>query len=131
MSTGGNNEPGVLINDVWGNIKINGINRPDIELSSELKDSMNYYNIGDSDGLPKRVGFSISGIDFNEKIKRGDIRKVLVSARIPYTVNQPTNPCPLTLIWLLKVRLVVASIATTPPIVPFHGVAVTGALMVA
>lgn len=88
VSTGGNNEPGVLINDVWGNIKINGINRPDIELSSELKDSMNYYNIGDSDGLPKRVGFSISGIDFNEKIKRGDIRKVLVSARIPYTVNQ-------------------------------------------
>jgi hypothetical protein len=88
VPTGGNNQPGVLINDIWGNIKINGIDRPDIELSSELKDSMGYYNIGDNDGLPKRVGLSISGIDFNEKIKRGDIRKVLVSTRIPYTVNQ-------------------------------------------
>ena len=88
IPTGGNNQPGVLINDKWGNIKINGIMRPDIELSTELKDSMGYYNIGDNDGLPKKTGFSVSGIDFNEKIKRGDIRKVLISARIPYTVNQ-------------------------------------------
>ena len=88
VQTGGNNEPGVIINDVWGNIKINGINRPDIELSVELKDSLDYYNIGDADDLPKKVGFNISGINHNEKIKRGDIRKVLVSTRIPYTVNQ-------------------------------------------
>ena len=88
VQTGGNNEPGVIINDIWGNIKINGINRPDIELSVELKDSLDYYNIGDADDLPKKVGFNISGINHNEKIKRGDIRKVLVSTRIPYTVNQ-------------------------------------------
>ena len=88
VPTGGNNQPGVLINDVWGNIKINGINRPNIELSTELKDSMGYYDIGDNDGLPKKVGFNISGIDLHEKIKRGDIRKVLVSTRIPYTTNQ-------------------------------------------
>ena len=88
VQTGGNNEPGVIINDVWGNIMINGINRPDIELSVELKDSLDYYNIGDADDLPKKVGFNISGINHNEKIKRGDIRKVLVSTRIPYTVNQ-------------------------------------------
>lgn len=88
VQTGGNNEPGVIINDIWGNIKVNGVNRPDIELSVELKDSLDYYNIGDSDDLPKKVGFNISGINHNEKIKRGDIRKVLVSTRIPYTVNQ-------------------------------------------
>jgi hypothetical protein len=88
VQTGGNNEPGVIINDIWGNIKVNGINRPDIELSVELKDSLDYYNIGDADDLPKKVGFNISGINHNEKIKRGDIRKVLVSTRIPYTVNQ-------------------------------------------
>jgi len=88
VETAGNNEPGVIINDVWGNIKIKGVNRPDIELSVELKDSLGYYNIGDSDDLPKKVGFNISGINHNEKIKRGDIRKVLVSTRIPYTVNQ-------------------------------------------
>ena len=31
---------------------------------------------------------SISGIRRDEKIKRGDIRKVMVSARIPYTINE-------------------------------------------
>lgn len=88
INTGSNNQPGVMITDVWSNIMINGINRPDIELSTELKDSFGYYNIGDADDLPKRVGFNISGINHNEKIKRGDIRKVLISTRIPYTVNQ-------------------------------------------
>jgi hypothetical protein len=88
VKTDTNNQPGVMINDVWGNIVINGITRPDIELSTELKDSFGYYNIGDADDLPKKVGFNISGINHNEKIKRGDIRKVLVSTRIPYTVNQ-------------------------------------------
>ena len=88
VNTGSNNQPGVIIEDVWANITINGINRPDIELSTELKDSLGYYNIGDSDDLPKKVGFNISGINHNEKIKRGDIRKVLISTRIPYTVNQ-------------------------------------------
>jgi hypothetical protein len=88
VNTNSNNQPGVMVNDVWGNIKIKGISRPDIELSTELKDSFGYYNIGDADDLPKKVGFNISGINHNEKIKRGDIRKVLVSTRIPYTVNQ-------------------------------------------
>lgn len=88
INTGSNNQPGVMVNDVWSNIKIKGISRPDIELSTELKDSFGYYNIGDADDLPKKVGFNISGINHNEKIKRGDIRKVLVSTRIPYTVNQ-------------------------------------------
>ena len=38
--------------------------------------------------LPKQLALSVSGIKNNEVIKRGDIRKVLVSARIPYTVEQ-------------------------------------------
>jgi len=92
VPTGGNNEPGVIINDVWDDIIINGVQRPAIELSIELKDSMGYYNIGDSDDLPKRIGFNISGINHNEKIKRGDIRKVLISTRIPYTINQTQRP---------------------------------------
>jgi hypothetical protein len=53
-----------------------------------MKDSMDYYNIGTSDNLPKKTAVSISGIQNNERIKRGDVRKVIVSARIPYTVEQ-------------------------------------------
>ncbi len=47
-----------------------------------------YYNIGDSSELPKEYGFTVTGIKSCERIKRGDIRRVNVSARIPYTVNQ-------------------------------------------
>jgi len=52
--------------------------------------------------LPKPIGVSIAGIRNNERIKRGDIRKVMVSARIPYTVEQTQN------ISSLKYRLYVS-----------------------
>jgi hypothetical protein len=81
-------EGGILFTDIWTNISINGVSRPDITLDFELKDSMGYYNIGSSDSLPKKVAVSVSGVYSQEKIKRGDIRKVIVSTRIPYTVEQ-------------------------------------------
>ena len=77
-----------IFNDVWSNIVINGVSRPDITLDIQLMNSDKYYNIGSSDSLPKQVGVSISGLRNQEKIKRGDIRKVIVSTRIPYTVEQ-------------------------------------------
>jgi hypothetical protein len=87
VPTNGLND-GTMYNDVWSNVTINGVTRADISLDVVMKDSMEYYNIGNSDSLPKKVGLTVSGIHNNEKIKRGDIRKVLVSARIPYTVEQ-------------------------------------------
>jgi len=74
--------------DTWKNISINGIARPNIQLDFVLKDSLKYYNINDSDAMPKQFGITISGLKRDEKIKRGDIRKVIVSARIPYTIEQ-------------------------------------------
>lgn len=79
---------GVMYYDTWTGITVNGITRPNIELQFATKDSLGYYNIGDNTMLPKRVAVSIAGIRNQEKIKRGDIRKVIVSARIPYTVEQ-------------------------------------------
>jgi hypothetical protein len=78
----------VMYSDVWKGIKINGVSRPDISLDFAMKDSADYYNIGTSDNLPKKTAVSVSGIQNNERIKRGDVRKVIVSARIPYTVEQ-------------------------------------------
>lgn len=77
-----------IFNDVWSGITINGITRPAITLDFQLRNSNDYYNIGSLDSLPKPVGISVSGIRSQEKIKRGDIRKVIVSTRIPYTVEQ-------------------------------------------
>lgn len=77
-----------MFTDSWTGITINGVSRPDINLNFELKDSLGYYNIGSSDSLPKKVAVSIAGLQNKERIKRGDIRKIIVSARIPYTVEQ-------------------------------------------
>jgi hypothetical protein len=85
-STGGNAE--TMYNNEWTGLTINGVSRPNVNLYFVTKDSGGYYNIGDNAMLPKKVGVSISGIQNKEKIKRGDVRKAIVSARIPYTVEQ-------------------------------------------
>lgn len=90
VSTTSTNE-NTMYNDVWKNIIINGISRPNISLDFVVNPADNYYNIGMNDMLPKRVAVSIGGIRNQEKIKRGDIRKAIVSARIPYTVEQTQN----------------------------------------
>ena len=77
-----------MYTDVWSGITINGIARPPITIETVMKNSLGYYNIGSNDTLPKKIAVNVSGIQNNEKIKRGDIRKVVVSARIPYTVEQ-------------------------------------------
>lgn len=80
-----------MYSDVWTGITINGVNRANISLNFVVKDSMGYYSIGDNFMLPQKVAVSISGIQNKERIKRGDVRKVIVSARIPYTVEQTQN----------------------------------------
>jgi hypothetical protein len=77
-----------MYSDVWSNVTINGITRPDISLYFTMKNSMGYYNVGDTNPTPKSISVTISGIQNNEKIKRGDIRKIFVTPKIPYTVNQ-------------------------------------------
>jgi uncharacterized protein YbcV (DUF1398 family) len=88
VPTTNNTIVGTLYNDIWTGITINSVTRPNISLDFELKDSFGYYNIGANDIGPKRAGISISGIRQQDKIKRGDIRKVVVSTRKPYTVDQ-------------------------------------------
>ncbi len=77
-----------MYNDVWSGLIINGVSLPDASLDFVIKSSVGYYNIGMQDAEPKKTAISVSGIKSNEKIKRGDVRKILVSARIPYTVEQ-------------------------------------------
>jgi len=78
----------VMFTDTWSGVSINSVVRPDVELEFVIKDASGFYNIGNNDMLPQDYGFSLHGIKMEEKIIRGDIRKVLVSARIPYTVNK-------------------------------------------
>lgn len=77
-----------IFTDTWSDIIINGINRPNVTLQFEIKDDTEYYNFGDSESLPIEYTVNLSGIRRDEKIKRGDQRKVFVNARIPYSVNE-------------------------------------------
>ena len=77
-----------IFTDTWSDIEIDGIVRPDVTLQFEIKDDNEYYRFGDDESLPIEYGINLSGIRRDEKIKRGDYRKVFVNVREPYTINQ-------------------------------------------
>lgn len=78
--------------DLWSDIVYNGRKLPDTELYFTTKSGEGYYSFG----LPSsgkeyfRAVPSLSGIDNKETVGRGDIRKVVVDCRIPYTSDQAT-----------------------------------------
>jgi len=108
-----------MYTDIWTGITINGVTRPDIQLDFAMKDSMGYYNIGNGNSLPKKVAVSISGIQNRERVKRGDTRKIIVSARIPYTVEQTQN------IDDLKYRLYVSEGSAELTVIDFQPIEMT------
>lgn len=81
-------EDNVMLYDKWTNLKYNNKTIKDVELDFVTKSNTNFFNFGNGDELPKQYVPSIKGINFDENIKRGDIRKLIVETRIPYTINQ-------------------------------------------
>jgi hypothetical protein len=82
-------EKDYMFYDVWSNIQINGVSKKDIELSFVLKDTTCHFNISDTElDTYNSYVLSVHGIKKEERILRGDIRKVIVKARLPYTTNQ-------------------------------------------
>ena len=82
-------ETDTMLYDIWSNIVYNGQHLNDVELSFVTKSSNSYFTFG----LPTQnedVEFvpSVYGIDDKEQVKQGDIRKVNIECRIPYTTNQ-------------------------------------------
>jgi len=84
--------PLVQYSDVWSGMTItkNGVTQSLDNVTNyiTIREQNQYYNIGTDTDLPRSYGLSVSGIKNDETIKRGDYRKVMVSARVPYTVNQ-------------------------------------------
>ena len=82
-------ETDTMFYDVWSNLKYNGKQLKDVELSFVTKSETDYFTFGlpkqneDTEFIP-----SVYGIQDHEQIKRGDIRKVNIDCRIPYTTNQ-------------------------------------------
>lgn len=88
-------QPNTMLYDTWGNIKYKGNTYPNVELSTTTKSTDGYFSFGRPFNTEKQPKFkpSIYGINDNETIKPGDIRKVNIDCKILYTTNQvlPTN----------------------------------------
>jgi hypothetical protein len=75
-----------MYTDIWSNLYVNGNHLNDIEMDFSVK-TEGYYNLGSDVNDNQDYKVSVLGIKFGEKIKRGDIRKVIVNAKVPYTTN--------------------------------------------
>jgi hypothetical protein len=84
----GDFEADTMLYDTWGNISYQGTKLDDVELDFVLKDTPNFFNIGNSLSVANTTFTpSITGIKEKEQIKRGDVRKMIISAKPNYTVN--------------------------------------------
>jgi hypothetical protein len=81
-------EADTMLYDTWSGIVYQGTKLDDVELDFTLKAASNFFNIGNSLNVTN-VSFTptISGIKEKEQIKRGDIRKLIISAKPNYTNN--------------------------------------------
>jgi len=83
-------ETDTMYYDTWSNIKYKGQHIKDVELYFVTKSSDGYYSFGlpsETKGTEKFKPF-LYGINNLERIKRGDIRKVSIDCKIPYTTDQ-------------------------------------------
>lgn len=76
-----------IFTDQWSNLNINGNSLATITNDFTIVSADKYYQIAPEDQIPKEYGYSIDGIKQDEKISKGETRKIFVSVRVPYTVN--------------------------------------------
>ena len=74
--------------DVWSDLVYHGEEFEPVELYFTIKPTTHFFNIGNT--VDKGIDFTpqVSGINEHERIKQGDVRKLVVSARLNYTQKQ-------------------------------------------
>jgi hypothetical protein len=81
-------EEDTILTDVWSNIKLNGETLEDVEMEFTVLKRNTFFTIGNTIGERYDLVPQLSGINDAEKIRIGDVRRVDVDFRIPYTTNQ-------------------------------------------
>lgn len=81
-------EDDTILTDVWSNIKLNGEELEDVEMEFTVLKRNTFFTIGNEIGERQDLVPQLSGINDAENIRIGDIRRVDVDFRIPYTSNQ-------------------------------------------
>ena len=77
-----------IFTDTWSNIKINGVNLPNVTNEFTIYPIKRTYQIGTTVNEPSKFGFDYYGILQNEKILNSDLRKVGVIIKEAYTTNK-------------------------------------------
>lgn len=80
-------KPNTMLFDTWDNIIYNGKKQPLIELDFTLKSPLNHFIIGKDIVSVEKMSPFVYGISYDEKIKRGDIRKITLKSRVQYQKN--------------------------------------------
>ena len=80
-------EPDRMLYDTWSNISYNGMVLEPVELDFTLKAPNMYFNIGNKLADNQRFAPNVSGINDSERIKRGDVRKLNITARVQYSTQ--------------------------------------------
>ena len=81
-------EPNVIVEDVWSNIKYEGVEQEDVELETVVLPRSDYFNIGMPGRKDETLVPSVYGINDDENVKQGDLREVVVDFRKKYTTNE-------------------------------------------
>lgn len=80
--------PNTMLFDVWSNLKYNGVHLGDIEMDFVIKPSNHFFQIGNVKESDVKFIPLISGIKYDEKIMRGDKRKVVIISKNEYSKNK-------------------------------------------
>lgn len=81
-------EPDTIMTDVWSNIILEGEELEDVEMEFVCLAKKGFLHIGNVFGEKKELTPSLSGINDAETIRIGDVRRVDVNFRIPYTTSK-------------------------------------------
>jgi hypothetical protein len=86
-----NHQPNVMMYDIWSNLKYNGKPFREVELEFVTKDQNEYFNLGGSTIQKNRYVPTVYGVNFGEKINRGQKITINISPRVAYTTNTVTH----------------------------------------
>lgn len=81
-------KPNTMLYDTWGNIKLCGEQLEDVELDFVTKSQNIFFGIGDKIEENQHFTPTVYGIQSDEKIKRGDVRKLTFLNKINYDRNK-------------------------------------------
>lgn len=102
----------LILNDVWKGISIGGYSLSEMNQEFTLRPSSEYFKIGTDELNPVEYSYSFTGLKRDEKIVRGDVRKVYVDVKVPFMYDERVQ------IDNLKYRIYVKEGRTSVEVIP-------------